>query len=393
MNQLTDDTPIVIFGDDWGRNVSTLQHVFAHLVTHHPVIWVNSFGHRAPRLTLYDLRRAAAKVRSMLSGYRLEEDGRARPARIIEPRAIPWHNLALIRALNTYSLLRDIRRALANVAPGRPPLLITGTPAAEGVVGRLGEIASLYFCMDDYAELPGVDRKVVAPLEEKLLGKIDAVVATAAALVEKKRPASGRAYALPQGVNYEHFATRQPVPADLAGLPRPWIGFAGGVGSACDFSIISALADLFPHGSIVMVGPIEPGIATPDRPNLHLFGHRPYDQLPAYVQAFDVGLIPYVLNDWTRAVDPLKLLEYLAAGIAVVSTAIPEVFKYEGEVRVATGLSEFSAAVRDTLARPATDSDAEARQSLARANTWRRRSEQLMSIVAAVVTDKTRAPE
>ena len=242
MNQLTDGTPIVIFGDDWRRNVSTLQHVFAHLVTNRPVIWVNSFGHRAPRLTLYDVRRAVAKVGAMLSGYRVEDDGRPRPVRIIEPRAFPWHNLAVIRAINTYSLLRDIRAALAVVAPGQPPLLITGTPAAVGVVGRLGEIASLYFCIDDYAELPGVDRGIVGPLETLLLNKVDAVVATASALVKNKRPASGRVFALPQGVNYEHFATRHSVPADLARLPRPWIGFAGGVGSACDFSIIGALA-------------------------------------------------------------------------------------------------------------------------------------------------------
>ena len=387
MNQFTDDTPIVIFGDDWRRNVSTLQHVFAHLVTHRPVIWVNSFGHRAPRLTLYDMRRAVGKVGSMLSGYRIEDDGRPRPARVVEPRAVPWHNLAPIRALNTYSLLRDIRRALLDVAPGRPPLLITGTPAAEGVVGRLGEIASLYFCMDDYAELPGVDRDVVGPLEALLLKRVDAVVATARALVEKKRPASGRAYALPQGVNFEHFAKRQPVPADMAVLPRPWIGFAGGVSSACDFSIFSALAQQYSHGSIVLVGPVEPGIAIPNDANIHLLGHRSYDVLPGYVQAFDVGLIPYVLNEWTRSVDPLKLLEYLAAGIAVVSTAIPEVLKYESAIGVGRDLRGFVAAVRTALEQPASDDVVERRQAVARGNTWQQRSLQLMSIAATVVSE------
>ena len=93
------------------------------------------------------------------------------------------------------------------------------------------------------------------------------------------------------------------------------------------------------------------------------------------------------VTEWTRAVDPLKLLEYLAAGIAVVSTAIPEVLKYEGAVRVAWDRSGFIAAVKETLAGPATGADVEARQSLARANTWHQRALQLMTIASAVTSE------
>jgi glycosyltransferase involved in cell wall biosynthesis len=384
--------PIVVFGDDWQRFVSTLQHLFAHIVARRAVVWVNSFGHRAPRLTVYDLRRALSKLRAMVRQPTPRDDGRPAPARIIQPRALPWHNVAAVRALNTWSLLRDIRHALTEVAPGRAPVLVTGGPAAEGVVGALGELAAIYFCMDDYAEMPGVDRHIVAPLEPRLLAKVDATVATAAALTVLKRPASGCAYHLPQGVNYDHFALPRPAPEAIAQLPEPRIGFSGTLSSACDFRIFHALSEAFPSGSIVHVGPIQAGIQLPHLPNLRLLGHQTYEDLPSYVQYFDVGIIPYVLNDWTRSVDPLKLLEYLATGIPVVSTSIPEVHKYENAVAVAEDVPGFIEAVRHEAERSRNQAGREARQALARRHTWKHRADRFLEIVSEVARTRARQP-
>ncbi|MGH7616786.1 MAG: glycosyltransferase [Gemmatimonadaceae bacterium] len=370
--------------------MSTLQHLFANLIGHRTIVWVNSFGHRAPQLTLYDLRRAAGKVRSMLAGYRVPADGKPGPTRIIEPRALPWHNIAAVRWLNTWSLLHDIRGALQDVAPGERPLLITGTPAAVGVVGSLDEVASLYFCIDDYAELPGVDRDVVAPVEQALLGKVDAVVATAARLVELKRPASGLAYQVPQGVNFDHFAEPRATPPDIAALPRPRIGFAGGVSSACDFELLAKIAAAYPHGSVVLVGPVQAGVQPPELPNVHLLGNKPYDALPAYVQSFDVGIIPYLINDWTLSVDPLKLLEYLAAGIPVVATPLPEVKKYAGAIAVADTASAFVAAIAAALPGSGRAECIDGRRAVARQHTWARRAARLMQIAEEVAAARAR---
>lgn len=386
---LTPGTPFVVFGDDWGRFVSTIQHLFRRVVDQYPVIWVNSYGHRIPRLRLYDLRRAAEKLSAMLVAPTHRRTGAPAPGMprtILQPRALPWHHVPLVHTLNTRSIVRDLRRTLAEVAPGRRPVLVTGTPVAEGVVGQLDEIASIYFCMDDYAEMPQVSAELVQPHEPVLLDRVDTLVATARVLLDKKRPRSGRAFQLPQGVNFEHFATSRPAPPEIASLPRPIIGFSGTLNACCDLALINRVAEAYPSASIVFVGMhlIDP--AAIQRPNVHLLGARSYADLPPYVQAFDVGLIPYLLNDWTRAVDSLKLLEYLAAGIPVVTTDFPEVRKYGSEVSIAEDPAQFVALIGQALKQPA--GRRAQRQQLASRHTWEHRAAEFLRIVETTALER-----
>ena len=216
---------------------------------------------------------------------------------------------------------------------------------------------------------------------------MDAVVATAGILTHSKRPASGRVYHLPQGVNYEHFATPRPRPADLGALPRPIIGFAGAFYDRCDFQLLRRLADANPRGSLVLVGPVIDDPAPIRRPTVHLLGPRPYRELPAYVQAFDVGIVPYVLNEETVAVDPLKLLEYLAAGVPVVCTALPEARKYEGAVMIAADREAFVEAALAGAAEVADGAARERRQAPARRHGWARRAKRFIQICAEVAIE------
>ena len=387
---LAAQTPVVVIGDDWGRHVSTLQHLFRHVARRHPLIWVNSFGHRAPQLTVYDLRRALAKITAMVRVSKGVATSSV-PRDVIEPRALPWHNLAVVRSLNTWSLARDIRRSLSRVAPGCRPILVTGTPVVPRIVGTIGEVASVYFCMDEYGELPGVSGNIIRPLEQELLSRVDMVVATATALVESKRPASGLSFRLPQGVNFNLFATRTPLPADLAALPRPRIGFAGGISAACDLALLAAVSDANPSGSIILVGPVHIDLSALRASNFHILGNRPYDMLPAYVQGFDVGIIPYVDNEWTRSVDPLKLLEYLAAGIPVVTTALPEAEKYAEVITIASDVSSFIAGVAGALQDDGNERKA-LRQKVAAENTWEARAQRFLEIIDEVMTMKRAEP-
>jgi glycosyltransferase involved in cell wall biosynthesis len=305
------------------------------------------------------------------------------PAAIVQPRVLPWHDNRLVYRYNVGSMLRAIRGALAATGATHPPFVVTGSPPSVGVLGRLGESGSVYLCMDDFLHLPSATAQMIAPLEVRLLERVDAVVCTARSLTKTKVPRSGRVHYLPQGVNYDHFAAPRSEPADLRSLPHPRIGFAGGVSAACDLDLLRAIAAANPSASIVLVGPVAVDVRGLDSKNIHVLGPRPYADLPAYVQAFDVGLIPYVLNEWTRAVDPLKLLEYLAAGIPVVTTAIPEVLKYRDVVAVANDQPSF---VRLAGLAAAEDrATARARgQAVARVNTWERRAKELIAILVDI---------
>lgn len=379
--------PIVVFGDDWGRNVSSMQHLFRHIARDYPVTWVNAIGHRVPTLKPADLRRIGQKLRAVASRRPPGDAGiiefGAAPKRVIQPRVLPWHHLAPVRAFNARSLSRAVKEALRAQGMLEPPLLVTGTPPSVAVLGRLGEIASVYLCMDDFLHLPGVSSWMLAPLERELLQRVDATVATARALTESKRPASGRSYYLPQGVNFEHFSAPRAIPAELLPLPRPLIGFAGTVMSPVDIALLRRLAEEWPGGSLVLVGPVRMDVTAIQRPNVHVFGQRPYRDLPAWVQAFDVGLIPYQLNEHSLAVDPLKLLEYLAAGVPVVTTDLPEVRKYSSAVAIAPGHDDFAAAVRAAIERPR--GNRESRQAVARQHGWDSRAADLVRIFEEVL--------
>lgn len=380
--------PFVVFGDDWGRHVSTTQHIFRRLAQKHPVVWLNAINHRTPKLSLADARRAAGKISQMLDARsrratadsatgNLRDGPAQRTPDVVPPRILPWHNVKPVRYVNTISVLRDVRAALARRGLEKPPILVTATPAIPDVVRQLEAGTKVYFCIDDYAELQGVDRNLVLPLEQETLSAVDGVIATAEWLVATKRPSSGRSFYLPQGVNYEHFAAPRQLPDDLAAIPRPRIGFAGNLAPVCDLDLLRELAANNPRWSIVFVGPVSVDTSSLNFPNVHFLGNRSYASLPAYVQGFDVGLIPYVLNAWTRSVDPLKTLEYLAAGIPVVALPLPELRKYAPPIRIAER-SQFRDAVASALASSTSRSDG---QVMARQHTWENRADRLFEIV------------
>jgi glycosyltransferase involved in cell wall biosynthesis len=156
------------------------------------------------------------------------------------------------------------------------------------------------------------------------------------------------------------------VPDELRGLPRPILGYFGLLAEDwVDVPLLERVADRFPHGSLVLIGRATRDLASlASRPNVHLLGRRPYASLPSYCRAFDVALNVFPLNDVTLAANPLKVREYLAAGLPVVSTRIPEVEVLGDRVRVARDhegfLEEVAQALRDPGCKPERSASVEA---------------------------------
>jgi glycosyltransferase involved in cell wall biosynthesis len=187
-------------------------------------------------------------------------------------------------------------------------------------------------------------------------------------------------------VDFEHFASAagipaQQIPEDVRDLPRPVLGYFGLISEYVDLELIAAVARRRPEWSFVFVGSARCDARALDGlDNVHLLGGKPYEELPRYCRAFDVGLIPFRMNQLTRAVNPIKLREYLAAGLPVVSTPLPEVLCYNPAVQTAETPDRFVYACAQALTMTG-NGDAAARRAMVRDESWRARVEQLSRIV------------
>jgi glycosyltransferase involved in cell wall biosynthesis len=193
--------------------------------------------------------------------------------------------------------------------------------AAE-LLGHLGERLVVYYVADDYLALPGIYRRYVGELERALLDRADVIFATSEVLCDAKEGRRGRPVLLPHGVDLAHWTPRVAAepPPELAALPCPRIGFFGFLAPWVDDRLMVSVARAFPHASVVLIGPAWAGVRAPAAPNITWLGPRSYAELPQYAEHFDVALLPFRRDRLVSAVNPLKLLEYLALGLPVVST-------------------------------------------------------------------------
>ncbi len=284
--------------------------------------------------------------------------------------------------------VRKATRVAAQVGMRAPIVWVSYPMALDGGLEGDG-LTVVYDCMDRWTDFPDAIAHpwrglLVEELEADLLRRADVVLCSARGLYDAKRAsAMGPIELVRNGADVEDFLpSGRAVPADLATLPRPVIGYVGAVAEWVDFELLRAVALARPGWSIVLVGPVFRGQSMGDAralapiiglPNVHLFGPRPYAEVPAYVEAFDVATIPFVLNGLTADTNPIKVYEYLAAGVPVISTPLPEVEQMTG-VSVAGDAGAFVRAVEESLStRHDADSTA-TRIAAARENSWEARA-------------------
>ncbi len=245
--------------------------------------------------------------------------------------------------------------------PGSDVILYVHFAPLRTAFGRFQSPVVIYDILDDLSiyepdEVGLPPERRVATHHGPLMQSAEIVIASSPALVERHRGERDDILLVPNGVDAARFARPVPRPADLppAAAGRPLAGYHGAVGEWIDFDLIEAVARRLPQWDFAIVGPVlDRGKDGARRlrgiPNVHLLGERPSDAMPGYVQAFDVGTIPFLVNHLTEAVGPLKLYEYLAAGVPCVSTPLP-VAVAEPAVRTAAAPEVFAAAVSSAAA-------------------------------------------
>jgi glycosyltransferase involved in cell wall biosynthesis len=343
------DRTILCFASGYDAPPTSKHHVMHLLAEDNVVLWVNYHASRTPTASTSDLLYMARKLAQVAGGLRTPR----RNLHVLTPLVIPLPSCPLARRLNRRLLLAQLRRALGRVRRG-PLQVWSFTPDIGYVLDALSAEKVVYYCVDDHSMFTGYDTERVLEEEQGLCRRADLVVTTSGVLQRAKAPFNERTVRVPHGVDAGHFGRAVfedlPEPADLAEIPHPRLGFFGLIRDWVDVGLCARIARRRPQWQFVWIGDATFDLAPFRAENMHFLGRRPYDALPAYCRGFDVGLIPFVVNDLTRAVNPIKLREYLAAGLPVVSSPMPEVSQYGDRIEIADGEEAFEAALERALA-------------------------------------------
>ena len=241
------------------------------------------------------------------------------------------------------------------VPPGEAVIAWFYTPMALPLLQDLHTSLVVYDCMDELAAFKNSPKQLLQR-ETALLNLADLVFAGGPSLYQAKRERHPNAHCFPSSVDKRHFGRaldRSVSHALQRNIGCPRLGFYGVIDERFDIGLIAAMADANPHWQLVLLGPvlkIDPA-ALPQRANIHYLGQVGYDDLPAFLAGWDVCLLPFALNEATRFISPTKVLEYMAAELPIVSTAIADVEQPYGHVvAIAHDQRRFIAACEAALA-------------------------------------------
>ncbi len=354
---------LVVFSDDWGRHPSSCQHLIRELLPRYRVYWFNTIGTRPPRLDLLTARRGMEKLAGWSRRRREPRSSAGVNPLVVDPVMWPSFGSGLGRWLNRVLLTR----AIAGAVP-RPESTIgvTTVPIVADLVERVPLSRWIYYCVDDLAEWPGLDRSTLLKMERRLVDRVDGIVAVSERLVDRMVEMGRQAVLLTHGVDQPTWA--QPtggVPEGLDGLEEPWIVFWGVVDRRLATDWIESLAGSLDRGSVLLIGPPnnpDPALESIDR--VVQTGPLPFESLPAVAARAAALVMPYADLPATRAIQPLKLKEYLATGRPVIVSDLPACHEWKDACDVVTAAELFSWTVLQRLEEGVPEAQLEARLRL-----------------------------
>jgi glycosyltransferase involved in cell wall biosynthesis len=376
---------IVCFSHDWTGDPLSKTHLMRVLARENRILWVNSLANRTPSASSGDISRAWNKLRSFTEPLREVEPN----INVLSPLALPAYGSDAVIKLNRSLLVGQVKRAMRSLG-FRDVVNLIFNPAAGLVAGHLGESEIIYYCVDEYTAFTGAAAGLKA-IEDDLFRRADLVIVSAERLYESKKHLNPNTHIIRHGTDWHHFRTAldasTEIPSDVANLPRPIIGFHGLLADWIDYRLIRRIAEHFDSGSVVLIGKVTADAEEKIREldgvsNIHRLGRKPYAELPAYCKAFDVAINPFEINELTLAANPLKVREYLAAGVPVVSSDIPEV-RVLADCLVARSRDQFISHIDSALASaksPREISDGIAHES------WEAKVEELRQLIQSSVT-------
>ncbi len=344
---------MICFGHDWTGDPLSKTHLMRLLSKENKILWINSIGYRTPTASARDFKRIVNKLKAFSEPVKEVEPN----IFVLSPLAIPAYGLPFVKEVNRELLKLQIKRAMRRLGFSRTINWVFN-PTGSVVAGSLGEESIVYYCVDDFTAFHDAGTGAMVEMEKRLLRKADLVVVSAARLLKSKSPENPNTVLIRHGVDYDHFRkTLLPetvIPAEIKDLPKPVLGYFGLMAKDwIDVPLLEKLARKYAHGSLVLIGHVNMDMgALPTMPNVHLIGRKKFSELPGYSKGFDVALNVFPINEVTKSANPLKVREYLAAGLPVVSPRIPEVEVLGDQVFVADDHDDFLSKVEEALKNP-----------------------------------------
>jgi glycosyltransferase involved in cell wall biosynthesis len=354
-----------------------------------PVWWVNTIGTRRPELNLATVQRGLEKIGQWRPGLKRKAppaNGAAGGVHVVNPLMWPWFQSAADRGLNRRLLLRKLRPIVAQMP--QPAVAVTTIPIVADLVGHLPVARWVYYCVDDFSVWPGLDQATMKRMEADLIERVDSIVAVSEVLRENLLAQGRESELLTHGVDLEFWRdVAGSLQSNVDGLDRPLIVFWGVVDRRLDLAFIRRLSDELERGTIVFVGPADgpdPELAT--LPKVVCLPAMPLASLPRLAKEASVLIMPYGDLPVTRAMQPLKLKEYLATGKPVVVRDLPSTRPWADCLDLASSAAEFSAAVRRRLTEGVGREQLAARAAL-ESEGWSAKAEQFAQLALADLPD------
>ena len=375
---------------DWSTRVNC-HHIAARLAENNRVLFVDTIGGRTPAPR--EVNKILRRLQRIAGGVRFVRENLT----VLSPFVLPIYGSERVRELNTTLLAQQIRLALPRDVKSKPILWLF-LPSLVGLVGRFDEKLVVYHCIDEHAANPNVPSQQVREWEARLLKIADVVFTSSSTLYEAKRAFNPNTFYLPNVADTEFFAQARdaslPIPDDLKDFPHPLAGYVGNISAyKVDVDLMCEVAQRKFDMPFVLIGPIGRGDPSTDvsklraQPNVVLLGDRPYQELPRYVKAFDVCLIPFNQNESNRGSLPMKFFEYLGAGKPVVATDLPTLAEFRDFFYAVHNVDEFVHALDSAVNEDA--AKVEARMKLARQYSWSSRMQELGALVMDALAKKT----
>ena len=392
---------ICISSTSWdGTFVKSAVELMKNMAQRHRVLFVD-YNYTYKDLLMAVFKKSSAPVKRILGiQKRLQKTDGANGGSLwllVAPAVIPVNFIkkrglySFVQRINAGIIRRSILKATRKLQ-FRKPVIINSWNPQIGVFlhQKLGERLNVYYCFDEISTGPWT-KEHGACMEKQFLQMADACVVSSSGLYQTKAPLSKRCYTVQNGVNFDLFQSGYFFPKAQPVV----IGFIGMIASRLDFTILEAIARHFPEAVLMLVGGVSFDGRSVDEevarlksyPNVQLTGIQPHEMLPVFLKRFHAGIIPNVKNAQTAAVYPMKINEYLAAGIPVVATDFASLDDFAGFITVARSTAEFIQGIEYELT---TDNDQKraARRELARQNSWNNRALAFEGIIEGLCTDQ-----